>query len=456
MMLAVPFYLHDAYFDLVQAKYTVLHTGIIISALTAVLSLFFKRKKVKTNYGPLEYLLLIFAVISLLSSLCSGSFVTSFFGEEGWGIGSLVLSFSIILIIFYRDTDIYEDMWIIVAAANMIIFLISFLHSAEIDVFDLHLGIDYSQYHSYFSLLGNTNWIAGYLCLLLPVMFFRYVNEKRKSARTIYLVCLILGIGNMVLTNSDALYVGLAIAMAFGLPRFLEDLNKYRGILLLPAVMGIYLLMIRTMPFFFYKYDSFSGITLFLSNYAVLIPIILLSAVLYIVSFRYRPDEGIRKLISVVFACVVVMACGYLLFDMLQHYRNYQYDWGNNRLRIWMEALFAYSHYLRPGQMLIGVGPEMQAGWLGYLERELNAVFLVCHSEPVQLLLTTGICGLGVCIASLICAVVDHLKNRTNARRLPYFLALIGYLGTALFNSMSPLCAGIFFVMLSMFIKNGK
>ena len=49
MMLAVPFYLHDAYFDLVQAKYTVLHTGIIISAFTAFLSLFFKRKQDRTN-----------------------------------------------------------------------------------------------------------------------------------------------------------------------------------------------------------------------------------------------------------------------------------------------------------------------------------------------------------------------------------------------------------------------
>ena len=376
--------------------------------------------------------------------------------KKDGGIGSLVLSVSIILIIWYRDTDIREELWIVVAIANIVLFLISFLHSAEIDVFDLHLGIDYRQYHSYFSLLGNANWIAGYLCLVLPVMYFRYVNEERKTARAIYLVCLILGIGNMILTDSDALYVGLAIAMAFGLPRFLEDLNKYRGILLLPALMGVYLLMIRTMPFFFYKYDSFSGITLFLSNYVILIPMILLSDVLYIVSYRYRPDERIRKLISVAFACAVVMAFGYLLFDMLQHYRNYQYDWGNNRLRIWMEALFAYRHYFRPGQMLIGVGPEMQVGWLGYLERELNAVFLVCHSEPIQLLLTTGICGLGICIASLICAVVDHLRNRTDARRLPYFLALMGYLGTALFNSMSPLNAGVFFVMLSMFIKKEK
>ena len=376
--------------------------------------------------------------------------------KKDGGIGSLVLSVSIILIIWYRDTDIREELWIVVAIANIVLFLISFLHSAEIDVFDLHLGIDYRQYHSYFSLLGNANWIAGYLCLVLPVMYFRYVNEERKTARAIYLVCLILGIGNMILTDSDALYVGLAIAMAFGLPRFLEDLNKYRGILLLPALMGVYLLMIRTMPFFFYKYDSFSGITLFLSNYVILIPMILLSDVLYIVSYRYRPDERIRKLISVAFACAVVMAFGYLLFDMLQHYRNYQYDWGNNRLRIWMEALFAYRHYFRPGQMLIGVGPEMQVGWLGYLERELNAVFLVCHSEPIQLLLTTGICGLGIYIASLICAVVDHLRNRTDAKRLPYFLALMGYLGTALFNSMSPLGAGIFFVMLSMFIKKEK
>ena len=107
LLTAVPLYLHDSYFDLVSAKGTVLHIVLFISVFLSSISLFINRKKEKLEKS--DIFLFSFALLSLISSLLSYSFPDSFTGNKGWGIGSLVISFSSLIILSFKDRSLDLD-----------------------------------------------------------------------------------------------------------------------------------------------------------------------------------------------------------------------------------------------------------------------------------------------------------------------------------------------------------
>ena len=451
MMVFVPLFLKNYYYDLVEAKYTMLHIGILISIVIAI-PIFIISNKRFHNYSIFEMLLLLFGVVSLISSFISGSFMSSFIGDEGWGIGSFVLLFSILLILFYKDTAIDHRLWLVIAVVNIFLFALSYLHNANIDVFNLHAGISYTQYYSYFSLLGNANWISGYLCLLLPVFYFFYINEKDNIKKNIYLVCLILGIGNIVFVNSDGFYVGMALGMMFLIPCIVNN-KKHKAIAIVPIVLGVTLLMVKYLPIYSDKYETLSGITLVLSSYYIPFLLLIIGVVLFFLSKRSFSTKT-RRIFIITCEVIISLFFVYLLFDLLKSINSYSYDWGNNRLRIWIETLFAYNNYLSFPQKMIGVGPEMQASWYGYLNNELGAIFIATHSEPIQILFTMGLIGFLLYLGCVVLFIRFYFqKGKVNGYNRGYYIGLMAYFGQSFFNSMNPLNAAIFFVILGEFIK---
>ncbi len=456
MLVIVPLTLNNAYFDLVQAKARTLHIGLAVAIVLMSAVYLLSGKKQERSFDFTDKILLSLTLISLVSSCYSGRFLDSFFGNNGWGIGSFVISGSIGLVLLFSGAGPSGDLWIPVALVNIGIYVLSFFHSAEIDLFNLHEGIRSSQYFDYFSLTGNANWMAGYLSLLLPVFYFRFVEETRKPIKYVYGLCLILGTGNILLCNSDSYYLGLTVSMMFLVPYLLKDIKRYRSIFLLPAVFGLFGIVIKTIPVFAGKVHSFSGLTGRLCNYGMLGTLVVSGVTLFCLCKKIELSKPAQKTISLAVSLICIAGLLWLVFDMMAHLRAYDYSWGNNRLRIWNESIFAFKYYFRPIQKLIGIGPENQAPWYGNLNNELGAVIIATHSEPLQALFTMGIVGFLLYVSSIVLLVWSHMKNRKDNTYVSYLIGLLGYLGQSLVNSMNPLNAGIVFVLIALLLQEDE
>ncbi len=449
LLTAVPLYLHDSYFDLVTAKAAVLHIVLFVSALLSLVSLFLHRKE--TKFERSDIFLLSFSLLSLLSSLLSYSFADSFFGNKGWGIGSLVICLSSLVICSFKDHDLDPDK-ILVPYSFLLIFLfgILILHAADIDVFSLHELISSAQYYSYYSLLGNTNWINAYLCLLIPVYLLRYA-EGRSRYSLLYFIVLCFLIPSSILINCDSFYAGALCFLIVSLPHFLRHTEVLKRCAPLLSIYGISLLFVRLLP----MHILLNGVTRFLSGNIIPYLLMIAGPLLYLFCSKYSLSDKEITILTILFEGIFILMAVFIFLKIYQASINYDYYFGNNRLRIWKETLFAYKNYLSPLQKVFGLGPEMQASWSGNLSQELIVPILSTHSEILQVLFTMGIAGLILYIL-LIKEFFSSSLDSSHPDTFLYVSAIAMYLGQSFFNSPEPLGVSLLIVLLSLWRMTGK
>lgn len=172
----VPIYMENGYLNLTQAKAHALYMTALLAAALWGASMPCARKNrtmaVGLKINILDFILIGFALNACLSSLLSQNVASSFFGNDGWSVGSAaILALTLSYFIISRYYKARANDWLPVLAANVIIFLITILHSMGIDIFGLHENVAPKQFYLYVSTIGNVNWLSGYLCIILPAFF---------------------------------------------------------------------------------------------------------------------------------------------------------------------------------------------------------------------------------------------------------------------------------------------
>lgn len=452
----VPLYVENAYFNITKAKFNAYRFGIVILLLALIFIMAFDKQKIKFEPNKLEKLLISFGLLSLLSSLLAYHFDQAFFGSNGWYIGTFTIMTAIVFCIFISRTKFnYKFFWGVILGINIIIFIFSILHSAKIDVFNLHLGINKKQYFSYISTVGNVNWMVGYLCLIIPMLFCRYLKLEDKR-QYLYLFVLFLGVFNIILVNSDGIFLGFGIMAFFLVPYIFKNvryLNKSAYIIVLLVFVGL----ILKLPIFDAKYLEISGLTkIIISNIALIGLSLIALVIIYLCHKNLINDKALkitRNIILIILGLFVI----YFIYDMVKAFVTYNYYWGNNRALIWNESFKIYKDYFSLKQKIFGVGPEYLNEWYYYLSENLKARVLVSHSEPIQLLLTGGIVGIINYVLIVVMVIKSYFKNNLEDNyQLPFLMSIIAYLGQSLVNSMTPLNVGLLALVFAMYMKNEK
>ena len=457
LMLAVfpVLYLHHQYFDLVEAKsialrYSLLFCSIAIS-IYVLLSDTKKEKRNKLN--ALEISLLLFSLSSLLTTVLSHCFRESFFGTEGWGIGSFAFLMLSCIVIFTSHQKI-SHVWICrgISIFNIFIFLLVIFDSMGMDLFGLHGNMLNEQRFDYVSTIGNINWLVGYLSLLLPVLISCYIKEKDPLYKSLHFICTSLGLFSLVLCNSDSAFAGIGLVLMVAIPLLIRKNTYYREFSLLLIVLSLELLLISSLPAFHEKLLSYDGFfALAVNNRFLFFILCSLGMTGFIFDPQIKQMNKAWKIGFVLFAelCLAGLA-GFFLKDLISSIQTYNYYWGNNRLNLWHTTLFAFKNYLIPEKQWFGIGLEQQADWYGYLNCELNTVFKTTHSEPLQILFTMGYQGMLfylLVIASFVWTFIKQVKTNGN---LCYSLSLIMYFGQSLFNSCNPVNFAVFVIVVSL------
>ncbi len=169
---------------------------------------YFKKQTTLFVYHPLNFPLLVFLSSQIIATIFSIDVHTSFFGSYTRLNGGLLslLSFSTLFLILqnYLDAKLIKNIIIFTLTSGTIIAIHGILQ---------HFGVD-KKYFPYddvtgrvFSTLGQPNWLAAYLCILIPLIFYIPSSVIRALLSVIFLVCLFF-------TKSKSGLIAITISLA--------------------------------------------------------------------------------------------------------------------------------------------------------------------------------------------------------------------------------------------------
>lgn len=451
----MPFYYERAYFNILQAKGRIYIVGAVIALVWCLFLVFiYKKKKTIDNSSRIKwdvtsYGIVLLGVIALVSSMCSGAFVDSFFGMKGWCVGGFAfLSLAIMYVMLTRNLQIRPNLWLPVIIANNIVFIIGILHGAGVDVFHLHSRMLSDQVFKYITTIGNLNWYVGYLSLLVPMMAIFYISCSDKKSRAIYLEFMILACMNLVLCGSDGAYLGFGFCAFFMIPYVMDTEVRIRRACVLIILYGISILLVSVCPCFAEKAESIHGISGVLLEPKAAVLVILAGVIGVIVSmvksgmFFVKNKIPVTVILEGVFGCVAA----YHLYNMV---RNFGDHWGTNRGKTWMYSMELFQKFSWK-EKCIGVGPEMLLEPYKQLSQWFERTIVSAHSEPIQLLLTTGIIGLFCWMVIWGSIFVSYFRKKVwKTDNIAFFLPLAAYFGQSFVNGPQIVNIALLYVMMA-------
>ena len=178
----------------------------------------------------LDALILGFAAVSLLSSAWSADPEASFTGADAWDVGSgMILLMTLIYFVISRNPFEGNDVWFYILVGSFAVVGIGVIDRLGYDVLIMHDEIPL-QYNIFVSTIGNVNFWAAYLSMLVPLFAAAPIFLKHRFARVItdcfllvaYFACFI------TLTNTSFLGIGggmlVVAAYSCGNKRWLKTL----------------------------------------------------------------------------------------------------------------------------------------------------------------------------------------------------------------------------------------
>ena len=446
----MPLYYKDGYFNILQAKGNAFGLGCLIAI---VLILVFSIRDLSPERSLTDAGQMILAASALISCVLSGDFFTAFAGYEGWCVGGFaLLAGALIYLWLSRNGEVGKGLWYLFMAVNAFVFVLGICHSMAIDILGIHEGIAEKQYFWYIATIGNINWYSGYLCLIMPLMAVRFMGSDERTESAVLLIFLILGEINMVLTESDSLYLGIGFFAFFCIPYIASEKKRLERASLIVAVYGLALGAVGMLPAFSYKASDIHGLSgAFLKPYAF-IPVIALGITSY-AFFSLRKDGGWKpgRTLTIVLEGILACAALYFFIDMI---RNFGPSWGTNRGRTWIYSMELFGSFPIV-KKLFGVGPEMLAPYFEKLSEQFTRRIIAAHSEPLQILLTSGLAGLTGWILTWAGVFTEFFRKKVlRSKCFGYFGGLAAFFGQSLVNTPMTTNYGLCILFLGIYIYN--
>ncbi|MCF0228513.1 MAG: O-antigen ligase family protein [Parasporobacterium sp.] len=454
VLLVIPLFVENNYFNIVQAKEHCLHfivmimvpLGIILDAVYRIAA-----KNTKFRFRTVGIIAAGFSGVMLVSCLLSENPKAAFLGNNGWGMGAMSwLGLTVICLIASEYMIFNRKIYLPIMGVHAVIILIGILHSAGLDVLYMHERMYESQVYAYISTIGQMNWWVGYLCLFVPAVFVFVLDAEDKPTFLYSGGFWILLSAAMIICSSDGLYLGLGIGAFFLIPFAVKNAVRLRRAGMLTALFGAVELLISVLPCFAKMISMINpGLARQFTKPWVGAVMIALGTVVHIAGLTIWTKVSLR--IKRIFTTVPevllgAVAAGYLITAVL----SFSDKWGTRRGLIWRMSMELFDSFSLKDK-LIGIGPEMLREPYTALSDTFGKTVLVSHSEPLQYLLTSGIIGTLFWLGIWAAVIYHYIKSsRKNCR--PFFAALMAYMGQSLVNSGNCLTIPLFFAVLTFFI----
>ena len=388
-----------------------------LSVMFLVILDIIEKKKIKLN--AFEILLIIYGVITFISAFFSDyGFVKCMLGTNGRGEGVItILSYVAAFVIGTRLFNERKNVLIILIVSIIVASIYGILQANNTNNIKFFFGTASDVAKSTF---GNPNFFSSYLCLVLPMACYYFINTDKKI-KWLYFLSAIFGFSGLVYSKTLGGYL------------------TFIGMLILLSVFSLIYttsrknVMVKTLMLFVIFVILFLGISHTKQNS-------------YISEIKETTTE-VKKL------------------------ANNDRSFGTGRMEIWQKTLSVINN-----NKLLGVGPDSLTKELkikNYItngEDDVLNKYIIdkAHSEPLQIAATTGIISLVLYtffITSYLLALSKIVINKNKSYiinnenfedkyKIQYITAILigvlGYLIQALVNISVVEVAPIFWMVLGL------
>lgn len=470
-LIVIPLYTKNGYIRLIYWKartYLMLAIPAVILAIVVIAADWFSGKRGKTfgktkdtindvsaldqEAGKPNISLLLLALVgiwSLFSTFMSMNPRLSLMGTAGWSVGSLM---TVVLLastaIISQYLDFHPFMLLPVMAVNIYINAFAVMQAARMDPFGFLKSIDKKYFYSYMATIGQKNSYSGYLCLILPLFWGAFIACKERVTELIYGAFAALGFMGLIAADSDSAYAGIGVCTIFILLYIFRSEQYIKRSSILLVLYGLCLLTVRYLPVFAKKVKRFKGVSKVMIGRPVAEILIIGGILLYF--FGWKLIRGKRgKYILIALEALIFIAFAAFAVHTATHFND---KWGTNRGWTWRVSWEQFLKFpLR--KKLIGVGPEMLVTVYIEIKAASGRNVVSSHCEPLQVLLTQGLIGLGIYFAFWGHMVRQFFRNKLwRQNTAVFFFPLAAYWGQSLFCSVYPITAVVFSVMAGLYI----
>lgn len=494
-----PLIFHNAYYDILEAKYRCYTLCILVlSGAVLFLSVFMMCVDLKNfhgahtqsllsrirpcnwkkNFCAADVMILAFWLTVLISTLQSKFTHEAFWGNEGRYSGLFLLTLYVIsYFLISRFWNLNNRLFDLFLASGVIMCALGITDYFQMDVLNFR-GDDPSSIPSFTSTIGNINTYTAYVGMLLGFATAMFVLEKTVQRAIWYYICMVISLFAIILGRSDNAYLSLVAIFIF-LPFVL--FNSKKGIwkyLVLLATLFTVLQAIciinqrfadRVLGVYgvFHIIKGFKGLPFL--TLALWASVIIFELYCWKCEKKGTPISVHKfKLVHVWAGLMLIafLAIYLLLFDAnrggqeekyaaLSSYLIFNDRWGSGRGYIWKKSLWLYNR-LTPMGKLFGCGPDtfgclVNKTIVFQMQNDTGMFFDNAHNSFLQYLVTIGLLGLTFYLLFLAASFIRLFQNRENN---PYILgtlvAVICYVSQSLVNLDVPLVTPTMWLLLAM------
>ncbi len=484
--IGLPLVVKDRYFDILIIKYryycicTILMLVLVVGYFVVVRSkhtrLLFKEfslKKVLRSCSIVDYSILVYLIVAILSTISSDYRYESFWGNEGRYTGLFLIMLYVASYFcvsrFMKFKSWYVDL---ILAAGLFVCVFGIMDYFKLDFFHFKAGMIPKEMPIFTSTIGNINTYTAYVGILVAIATVLYTTDTQFKNMIWHYFCMVIGFFAIIMGVSDNAY--LSLGALFGiLPLYLFKKNK--GIQKYLIVLATFFSVIQCIDWINgYFGERVLGIE---SVFDVLIrfqglPFLVIGlwgivVLLYFISYKKKYEVNnfgnLFRHLWTVLLFLAILAILYALYDCnvagnvnrygsLGSYLLFNDDWGSARGYIWRNAMECY-YGLPFWKKIVGFGPDT----FGILvmkktaNNPYNQLFDSAHNEYLHMLTTVGLAGL---IAYLV-FIFENVRRCLYYRdKSPYIIAImfgvICYSVQAFVNINLPIVAPIFWLLLGM------
>lgn len=461
-------------------------------------------KNWKNTFRVADAAVLVFWVISLISTLQSEYLYEAFWGNEGRYSGLFLIT---LYVIFYFVVSRCWTLkgWVLEAflISGMVMCYIGITDYFQMDILGFRGRIKPEQSTIFTSTVGNINTYTAYVALLMGFAAAMFTTAKSLIKSIWYYICLIVTFFAIIMGCSDNAYLAIGALFAFlpfvlfrqrsGVFRYLVTLASFATVIqCIDYINQAFADTVIGLDSLFQVLVNFDGLML------VVVVLWAAAAMLWIFLCWYpgwaaknsgdmgtgqsqmmrsthaAGDEIGKGLVRAWLFVVIagVLAVCFVMFDAnalgngerygsLGKYLVFNDQWGTNRGYIWRKSIEIYQEF-PVLHKLFGYGPDT----FGILttesiRREMVAatgqIFDSAHNEYLQFFVTVGPIGLAAYLVFLAGRTWRLMKNRM---RNPYIVgclfAVICYDFQALVNLNLPIATPMMWLLMSAGMAGGR
>ncbi len=504
VLVLFPLYFRNYYFDILEAKYLFYCVvmigmfGICLLAAIAFLAVdlleyklahtkaFLQRSSLKAlrdALSPMDWCLLFFLAVGIVSTLQSDYLFEAFWGNEGrytglflhliYGVGFFLVSR------VYQPKDWHMYAFLVVA---MLALLFGITDYFQMDLLHFKVEIADHDRDTFMSTFGNINTYVTYVGIVLGCMSVLFAREEKGWKAVLYYVGFLIAVMALIMTNSDNAI--LAIAVVFGaLP--LAVFRKWRGIERYLLEVAGFCACARAIGWIS---TAMAGKVIVLYGFfgiLIRMRVLLLIAVLCLaigagIHFgigwgdKAKLDRDLGKRYVAAWGIFLALCMAVLLFVLydanqggnaqrygeLGSYLHFSDEWGTYRGLIWRITMEAYGK-LPVGHKIWGYGLDtlglLLFPYQNMTGKIVGQVYDSAHNEYLQYLVTIGPIGLFAYISFFATAIGSLLKRAFDQDWCMMVVFGVGcYLAQAILTINLPIVTPIMWMLLAVGVARAR